>query len=151
MFVDNAFPEQAVIECSGGTSTNEAQAAVLQKVNGVPLLWHVLGGLKRNEITDILILTVQQGAEIEASCGDGSKWGLRLLCPRSGRPAGHRGPTARSRHQAEIGLLCRPRRCLSGGRLRIGWSDLRSGRTAYHHVGLAQRWPRGCGQRLCEQ
>ncbi|MFT7626215.1 MAG: NDP-sugar pyrophosphorylase family protein [Myxococcota bacterium] len=80
MFLDNSFPDQAVVLCHGAAPDggDGSPAAVLQRLNGVPFLGHVLGGLKRNTITDVVLLTHEDGAGIETEYGDGGPLGLRI-------------------------------------------------------------------------
>ncbi len=78
MFLDNAFPEQVVLYCAGATEDEETQPAIMERVNGVPLLGHVLGSFKRNSLTDVILVTREGGALIERKYGDGGRYGMRL-------------------------------------------------------------------------
>lgn len=48
------------------------------KVQGRPILEHILGGLKEAGIRDVFIVTGFRAEAIEGYFGDGSRWGLRI-------------------------------------------------------------------------
>ena len=78
MWLDNAWPERVVLWCRGEAPGEPGRAAVMQHAGGVPYLGHVLGGLKRNRFTDIVVVTREDGEAIERRYGDGRPMGLRL-------------------------------------------------------------------------
>ncbi len=78
MFQDNPFPEQVVVFCRGAADDEPTKPAVMSRVNGVPFLGHALASFKRNEITDVILVTREGGGAIETQYGDGSELGMRL-------------------------------------------------------------------------
>lgn len=78
MFVNNVLPDQVVVLCPGPGEADARLPPALVHVNGVPFLRHLLAGIKRNGLTDILLITAAGGAAIEKAFGDGRSFGLRL-------------------------------------------------------------------------
>ena len=77
MFLNNAFPEQAVLLCRGPGEDDDLPP-VMNHVNGVPFLGHVLGALKRNEVLDIILVCGECGVDIEDAYRDGTQYGMRF-------------------------------------------------------------------------
>ena len=77
---------KAVILAAGkGTRMRELTNALpkpMLKVQGKPILEHILGGLVRAGINEIFIVTGYQAETVEAYFGDGSRWGIRIVYGR---------------------------------------------------------------------
>lgn len=86
---------QAVIVAGGrGTRLGSVGAAVpkaLLPIGGRPVLEHQITLLQRYGIHTITILTGHLGDQIEQFCGDGRRWGVRIVCIREERPRGTAG------------------------------------------------------------
>jgi glucose-1-phosphate thymidylyltransferase len=68
---------------SGGKGTRlrpitHTSAKQLVPVANKPILFYVMENLADSGITDVGVVVGDTAAEVEAACGDGSKWGLRL-------------------------------------------------------------------------
>jgi NDP-sugar pyrophosphorylase family protein len=61
--------------------TNELPKPML-RVEGKPILEHILTGLLLAGIREIFIVTGFRGEVIENHFGDGSKWGAKIVCGR---------------------------------------------------------------------
>ena len=61
--------------------TNEQPKPML-KVQGKPILEHILYGLLAAEIRDVFIVTGFRAETIEGYFGDGTKWGARIVYGR---------------------------------------------------------------------
>lgn len=78
MFLNNPFPTQLLLYCPGPGQVEPGVPSVLLKVNGYPFLGHVLANVKRNEITDVILICGEGGDRIERAFGDGDRYGMRL-------------------------------------------------------------------------
>jgi dTDP-glucose pyrophosphorylase len=79
-------PMKAVILAAGkGTRmkelTNEVPKPML-KVQGKPILEHIIGGILAAGVRDIFIVTGYHAETIEGHFGDGAKWGARIAYGR---------------------------------------------------------------------
>lgn len=61
--------------------TNEVPKPML-KVQGKPILEHIIGGILAAGVRDIFIVTGYRAETIEAHFGDGAKWGAHILYGR---------------------------------------------------------------------
>lgn len=86
---------QAVILAGGlGTRLGEITKAIpkpMVPVAGKPYLEHQLAELRRQGITDIVLLTGHLGEQIESHFGDGSAFGLSVRYSREATPQGTGG------------------------------------------------------------
>jgi histidinol-phosphate phosphatase family protein len=89
---------QAVIVAGGKGTRLKALLGELPKamipIGGKPLLEHQIELARRHGFTDILVLAGHQAEAIEAYCGDGSRWGVRIECRREEQPLGTAGAVA---------------------------------------------------------
>tara|TARA_Y100000746_G_C15466103_1_gene433948 strand:- start:2349 stop:3587 length:1239 start_codon:yes stop_codon:yes gene_type:complete len=78
----NSKPSQAVILCGGLGSRLSPFTETLPKpmipCNGKPFLWHLLLNIKKQGVTNFLILNGYLGEKIEGYFGDGSNLGLSI-------------------------------------------------------------------------
>jgi NDP-sugar pyrophosphorylase family protein len=74
-------------------------------VAGVPYLEHQLRSLRRQEITDIVILTGYHGEQIEDYFGDGARFGLSIRYSRELTPIGTGGALRQARDLLEETFL----------------------------------------------
>ena len=79
-------PPKAVVLAAGkGTRmrelTNEVPKPML-KVEGKPIVEHILRGILSAGITDVFLVTGFRGEVIENYFGDGARWGARIRCGR---------------------------------------------------------------------
>ncbi|MBI1908291.1 nucleotidyltransferase family protein, partial [Candidatus Uhrbacteria bacterium] len=86
---------QAVI-LAGGKGTRLAPLTdnlpkPLVQVAGVPILWYVLGHLRRAGMTDVAISVAHLGHMIEDALGDGGAFGMRVTYLREPEPMGTGG------------------------------------------------------------
>ena len=59
-----------------------------------PMLQHLFGQLQKSGIRDVILATGYQSEFIEAFCGDGSKFGLKVSYAKEEKPLGTAGPLA---------------------------------------------------------
>ncbi|MCX8043029.1 MAG: HAD-IIIA family hydrolase [Desulfobacterota bacterium] len=86
---------QAIIIAGGrGTRLGSLGATIpkaLLPIGGIPLLEHQIVLLKRYGIHSVMVLTGHRGEQVEQFCGDGSRWGVSIVCIREDRPLGTAG------------------------------------------------------------
>ncbi len=86
---------KAVIIAGGkGTRLGDLTAEIpkpLVRINGLPILEHQIRFLKKEGVTDIIILTGHLGDKISEYVGDGSRLGVQIECIREEKPLGTAG------------------------------------------------------------
>jgi histidinol-phosphate phosphatase family protein len=89
---------QAVILAGGKGTRLKALLGELPKpmmpIGGKPLLEHQIELARQHGFTDVLVLAGHRAEAIEAYCGDGSRWGVRLRCQLEAQPLGTAGAVA---------------------------------------------------------
>lgn len=113
-----------------GVLTERIPKALIE-VAGVPLLGHVLGGLKRAGIEDVTVVTGYLGEMIEAEMGTGAQSGMQITYVRQAKLEG----TA-----AALGLA---REHVEGEPFFLGWGDVLVRRENYRRVIAAARFADG--------
>lgn len=87
---------KAVIQCGGRGSRLMPYTMVLPKplmpVGSRPVLELLIGWLRRNGISDVIITTGYLGCLIRTLFGDGSKWNMRITYTEESDPLGTIGP-----------------------------------------------------------
>lgn len=87
---------KAVIQCGGRGSRLMPYTMVLPKplmpVGSRPVLELLIGWLRRNGISDVIITTGYLGGLIRTLFGDGSKWDMRITYTEETEPLGTIGP-----------------------------------------------------------
>lgn len=78
MFLNNRLPETAVVLCDAAVEYDDQIPCVMARVGGIPYLSHLLASLKRNRITDLVLVCGRFGERIERRYGDGARHGLRI-------------------------------------------------------------------------
>ena len=78
---------QAVILAGGrgtrlGSITDDIPKPLVP-INGRPFLGYLLEQLRKQEVTDVILLVGYLADQIRDYCGDGSEWGLRVRCVES--------------------------------------------------------------------
>src|ERR1044071_2211282 len=78
---------------SGGRGTRlrpitHTSAKQLVPIANKPILYYAIECIRDAGITDIGVIVGDTGAEIEATCGDGSAWGVRLTYIPQSAPLG---------------------------------------------------------------
>jgi NDP-sugar pyrophosphorylase family protein len=85
----------ALVLCGGfGTRLRSVLGTlpkVLAPIAGRPFLAYQLSFLRGQGLTDVVLCTGHAADQVEACCGDGSHWGLRLRYSREPRPLGTAG------------------------------------------------------------
>lgn len=100
---------KAVILAGGkGTRLGSLTSAIpkpLVEINGKSILEHQLDYLKKENITDIIVLTGHFGQKIHDFLGDGSPFGLKIECLQESTPLGTAGCLAAVRDRLTADFL----------------------------------------------
>lgn len=112
----SAEVRQAVLLAAGrgtrlGDLTREIPKPLLE-VGGKPIIFRIIDGLAGAGVRDVTVITGHLAEQLEATLGDGSRWGVALRCVRQERLDG----TARA------AALARP--FLGVGPFFVGWGDI---------------------------
>lgn len=86
---------KAVIQAGGQGTRLRPYTLVLPKpmmpVGNLPVIELLLGWLRRNGIEEVTVTTGHLGGLLQALCGDGSQWGLKISYTSEDRPMGTLG------------------------------------------------------------
>lgn len=113
-----------------GALTDGTPKALIE-VAGVPLIGHVLGGLKRVGIEEVTVVTGYLGQMIEAEIGTGAQSGLRIIYVRQEKLEGTAAAVALAREHVE------------GEPFFVGWGDILVRPENYRRVISAARFADG--------
>lgn len=112
----SARVEQAVLLAAGrgtrlGDLTRDTPKPLLE-VGGQPIIFRIIEGLAEAGVRDVTVVTGHMAEVLEASLGDGGRWGVTVRCVRQERLDG----TARAAVLARPFLRDRP--------FFVGWGDI---------------------------